>query len=623
MKSTYFQQGQALVELLLAMTMIFILIPVFLTGIVSSRDGRVIEENRSEGTAILQETQEAVRNIRGNGWAGIGTTGSFHPRNDGLVWYLQSGTEVRNGKSIRVLIGDARRDVNGALVSSGGTVDPSTKLITYTVSWSSPEVGSIVAQEYLGRYVNNAELSHTTQAQFNTGTRVNTTVTAAGNGTFQLTSGTGAFTFVDNYDDGANYTFDTSKVEVTGGYAQLKGLNPIISGSTTNPNFTTNATGWTYGEWGHTSRVSGTWSPSGGNTGGNIPALYTRTVNQAAGGYWRQTVQNFTSNPTSQLSFEWSASTFEGTPNPDSFRVYAFLDTNSTAPILGTEVWSSGQITGVTAWSGAVNVDMSSKMITSGTYYLKLAAYLDYNNTSTKGPFLVRFDNAQLTWTGTQASTTYATDYPTIYQSPSLADPYIVAWSTFSASETPNGGSIVYQLSPDDGANWWYYTSSWVLATLNTHVMTAATTNTRIPTFPATSKKIAVRAFLRSNGLQWVRLNSVTVGYKAAVAPGGLISGTFTSASLDAGATVAMHKIKLSGSQPTGTTIRFRIANNTNNSTWNYVGPDNTTTSFYTGMNGMIPIAATSARYIRYRVFFESTVIDVPQITDVFINYSP
>jgi len=84
-----------------------------------------------------------------------------------------------------------------------------------------------------------------------------------------------------------------------------------------------------------------------------------------------------------------------------------------------------------------------------------------------------------------------------------------------------------------------------------------------------------------------------------------------------------MHKIKLSGSQPTGTTIRFRIANNTNNSTWNYVGPDNTTTSFYTGMNGMIPIAATSARYIRYRVFFESTVIDVPQITDVFINYSP
>lgn len=61
MKSTYFQQGQALVELLLAMTMISILIPVFLTGIVSSRDGRVIEEYRSEGTAILQETQEAVQ----------------------------------------------------------------------------------------------------------------------------------------------------------------------------------------------------------------------------------------------------------------------------------------------------------------------------------------------------------------------------------------------------------------------------------------------------------------------------------------------------------------------------------------------------------------------------------
>ena len=47
------------------------------------------------------------------------------------------------------------------------------------------------------------------------------------------------------FDTPASYTYDSGKIEVTGGAAQLKDLSSPSSGSTTNSGFDSSATGWT------------------------------------------------------------------------------------------------------------------------------------------------------------------------------------------------------------------------------------------------------------------------------------------------------------------------------------------------------------------------------------------
>lgn len=615
------ERGQALAELILAMSIVAILVPFFLGGITASRDGRVQEEVRQRAHAILQEKREAIRSVRSNGWSNIAANGTYRAVNDGQIWFLQAGTEVVSGFSVSIVISSVQRTVDGQIVPSGGTIDPATRQVQYTVSWGIPSPGgSITAREYLTRYNNNAALSQTT---FGNGSRSNTRLSTLDGGSIELSPVTGTLSFAEEFaDEESQYTFDNSVVEVVDGYAQLKQLANPVSGASTNGALTTNMTGWTYGEWGNTNRVSGGWTSTGGNPTGNVQISYTSTVNQAAGGYFRQTITNTAINPTATLSFQWSVSQWTSSGPPDSFRVYAWLDTTSGAPTPANAVWSSAELTGLTSWAGTGSIDMSSRMLNPGTYYLKVGAYLDYRNVGSQGPFQVRFDNIAFTWSGF-GTPVYSTAQPSVVRTESFASPYLNAFTGFAATEVANGGSIRYQVSNDDGATWWWYSGSWQQATLSTHYMTASTLNQRINSFPAANKQIAVRAFLISSGTQFVRLDRFQVNYNADVAPSGTNTGTFTSATLDAGAIVAMNRLQWVGYQPAGTTIQFQFANNTGGNTWTYVGPDNTSATYFTGDGGMIPIPRVNARYLRYRIFFSSTVADLPRVSEVYINYAP
>lgn len=181
--------GQTLVELLLAVGLAALLLPALISGFVTGRDSRAQQLQRTDGVAFMQETKSALRSVREAGWSNVSTNGTYHPAISGTAWSLAANAETVGDLTRRVVISDAYRNAtSGAIVQTGGTVDPSTKKVDITVSWTQPRVSSIVSTIYMTRYLDNAAYLQTTIADFNAGTLSNVVVPtpAAVNGEVRL-----------------------------------------------------------------------------------------------------------------------------------------------------------------------------------------------------------------------------------------------------------------------------------------------------------------------------------------------------------------------------------------------------------------------------------------------------
>lgn len=179
------QKGQSLVELLIAIGLATLILPALLTGLAAGRGGRAQQEQRLEASSYLKETQEAVRSIAQRGWSNVQTNGTYHTTISGGRFVFASGPQTIDGYSISVVIGDTYRDSSGAIASSGGTVDPSTKKVTTNVSWNTPFVSSVSTTSYYTRYKNQA-YSETTQSQFSQGAFENMQATNVAGGELKL-----------------------------------------------------------------------------------------------------------------------------------------------------------------------------------------------------------------------------------------------------------------------------------------------------------------------------------------------------------------------------------------------------------------------------------------------------
>ena len=75
-------------------------------------------------------------------------------------------------------------------------------------------------------------------------------------------------------------------------------------------------------------------------------------------------------------------------------------------------------------------------------------------------------------------------------------------------------------------------------------------------------------------------------------------------------------------SQDPSATVKFQVATNNDNATWNYIGPDGTSSTYYTTPGGTINSTNNNNEYIRYRAYL-STTDDTknPTVTSVGINY--
>lgn len=182
-------KGQSLVELIIAIGLSSLLLPPLLTSMSATREGRAQQNQRLEATSLHRQAYEAVRSGRERDWNIIATNGTFHPSvSDTFFWDLLPGSEQINGFTRAVTISDAYRDSSGNIVSSGGTIDPSTKKIITSVSWNTPLLSSVDSTVYLTRFSNEV-YTETTDSQFNNGSKTGVVVTNTNGGEVVLAQG--------------------------------------------------------------------------------------------------------------------------------------------------------------------------------------------------------------------------------------------------------------------------------------------------------------------------------------------------------------------------------------------------------------------------------------------------
>lgn len=99
------------------------------------------------------------------------------------------------------------------------------------------------------------------------------------------------------------------------------------------------------------------------------------------------------------------------------------------------------------------------------------------------------------------------------------------------------------------------------------------------------------------------------------------------SSSFDTGSASNFHELSwepISQQALTGATpVEFQIATNNDDATWNYVGPDGTSVTYYTSSNSTISAVHNGTRYLRYKLYLSTgNTLYTPSITDVSFTFS-
>ncbi len=98
-----------------------------------------------------------------------------------------------------------------------------------------------------------------------------------------------------------------------------------------------------------------------------------------------------------------------------------------------------------------------------------------------------------------------------------------------------------------------------------------------------------------------VRLRKTGGNYASS---GWLESGTFDTGTSATNYTIISWQ---PASQSLGTSLQFQVAANNDNTTWNYIGPDGTSATYFTTPGTDMGSALDNKRYIRYKAFLSST----------------
>ena len=134
--------GSILIELLMALALLALILPVIIDGLITTRQGLPQQEQQQQALSLIKETNESLRIIREKSWSAISINGTYYPQIDGNNWVLVNGIQTIGDFNRRVVISDVYRDIDGN-ISPTGTVDPSVKKATIIVNWTQPKTSSV------------------------------------------------------------------------------------------------------------------------------------------------------------------------------------------------------------------------------------------------------------------------------------------------------------------------------------------------------------------------------------------------------------------------------------------------------------------------------------------------
>ncbi|PLX28390.1 hypothetical protein C0581_02575 [Candidatus Parcubacteria bacterium] len=475
-------QGVSLIEVILSMAIFGLIAAAMVTLAVGGFTALGQGGEQTEAEALAQEGLEAVRAIRDGAWNELlYTTSSVSVVSSSWSFDGELTTETIGQYTRTISFEDVCRDSSGDITDCPGSyTDIHTKQATVSVLW---EVRPGVTNEVQKiTYFTNWDSRDWVQTDWVGGSGQSIwsdeTMYDSDNGNIEY-GVAGQVTLLEQagscgsklwpFTASSSYTYDNTKIEIASGVAQLvSSPGSTVTGTTQNNDFVTDAASWSFTTWdagGGEVTPTGDWQSIGGNPSGYIDVdIPSNAKNDEVGGFWEQSISVTENSATVTCSFDWSVVDWVAANGVDDYQVYVFLDSASGEPTIGNQVWSSGSQSGTSAWSGTQNIDCSSAASTAGTYYFKLAVWLDAKNKNT-GPVTVGFDNALVYWEKSGGGSSYPADVPSIYPNNSHLVSSIDAWSGFNETATKNGGEIYYQLSDDNGSTWQYWNGSvWITA---------------------------------------------------------------------------------------------------------------------------------------------------------------
>lgn len=118
---------------------------------------RLVQMNTETVQALylLEEGVAALHMIRDTAWYGVSSVPvatMYYLSFDGASWATTTTPENIDGFTRSFVLEDVYRDGNDDITTSGGTLDPGTKLATFTVSWDSR---GTARTRTLSRYITN------------------------------------------------------------------------------------------------------------------------------------------------------------------------------------------------------------------------------------------------------------------------------------------------------------------------------------------------------------------------------------------------------------------------------------------------------------------------------------
>jgi len=146
-------KGFSLLELTLAIALFMI----FVAGLGATAIGGHLTglENAkmAKANALIMESWEAVMAIRNNNWSDL-ANGTHGLSALSGYWEFSGMSDLSDGFTRVITVGDVRRDDLSNIVSSGAEIDPDTKLIAFDLSWepSSGQLRSLHFESYLTNY---------------------------------------------------------------------------------------------------------------------------------------------------------------------------------------------------------------------------------------------------------------------------------------------------------------------------------------------------------------------------------------------------------------------------------------------------------------------------------------